>query len=132
MRKVVHFEIPADDLDRAKNFYGSAFGWDLQTVPMPGGEYTVVMTTPVDEQTQQPKEPGAINGGMFQRQESLTSPVITIDVDAIDTALAQVESSGGTVVTPRTEIEGMGAFAYFKDPEGNVMGLWETTPQSEG
>ena len=75
-----------------------------------------------------PTEPGAINGGMFQRDETLTSPVLTIDVDAIDDALAQVESSGGTVVAPRTEIPGMGAFAYFKDPEGNVLGLWETTP----
>ena len=130
MRKVVHFEIPADDLDRAKSFYGSVFGWDLQTMPMPGGgEYTSVVTTPVDEQTQVPTDPGAINGGLFQRSENLdlSSPVITIDVDAIDDALAQVEASGGTVVTPRTAIEGMGAFAYFKDPDGNVLGLWETT-----
>jgi uncharacterized protein len=127
MRKVVHFEIPADDIDRAKNFYGSVFGWDLQTTPMEGGEYTVVMTTPVDQQTQQPTEPGAINGGMFQRDERLTSPVITIDVDAIDDALNQVEAGGGSIVTPRTEIPNMGAFAYFKDPEGNVLGLWETT-----
>jgi len=127
MRKVVHFEIPADDIDRAKNFYGSVFGWDLQTTPMEGGEYTVAMTTPVDQQTQQPTEPGAINGGMFQRDERLTSPVITIDVDAIDDALKQVEAGGGSTVTPRTEIPNMGAYAYFKDPEGNVLGLWETT-----
>ena len=128
MRKVVHFEIPADDLDRAKNFYSSVFGWKLDTMPMPGGgEYTSVVTTAVDEQTQMPTEPGAINGGMFKRDENLTSPVLTIDVDAIDDALAQVESSGGTVVAPRVAIEGMGAFAYFKDPEGNIVGLWETT-----
>ena len=57
----------------------------------------------------------------------MTAPVLTIDVDAIDDALAQVESSGGTVVAPRVAIEGMGAFAYFKDPEGNIVGLWETT-----
>ena len=128
MSKVVHFEIPADDLDRAKSFYGSVFGWELRTVPMNGGEYTSVMTTDVDEQTQLPTEPGAINGGMFERNEQLTSPVITIDVDGIDDALKQVEAEGGTTVTPRTAIPGMGAFAYFKDPEGNVLGLWETTP----
>ena len=131
MRKVVHFEIPAEDLDRAKKFYGSVFGWDLQTMPMPGGgEYTSVITTPVDNQTQMPTEPGAINGGLFERSENmnLSSPVITIDVDAIDDALAQVEENGGTVVAPRTAIEGMGAFAYFKDSEGNVLGLWETAP----
>lgn len=129
MQKVVHFEIPADDLERAKSFYGSIFGWELQTVPMgEGGEYTSVRTTAVDEQTQMPTEPGAINGGMFQRDEQTPSaPVITIDVDGIDDALKQVEDQGGSVVTPRTPIPGMGAFAYFKDPEGNVLGLWETT-----
>ena len=128
MSKVVHFEIPADDLDRAKNFYGSVFGWELQTMPMNEGEYTSVRTTDVDEQTQLPTEPGAINGGMFLRDERLTSPVITIDVDGIEDALKQIEAEGGTTVAPRTAIPGMGAFAYFKDPEGNVLGLWETTP----
>ena len=128
MGKVVHFEIPAEDLERAKGFYGSVFGWDLATMPMPGGgDYTSVVTTPVDEATQLPTEPGAINGGMFARSEQLpASPVITIDVDAIDDTLRAVEASGGATVAPRTAIPGMGAFAYFKDPEGNVMGLWET------
>jgi predicted enzyme related to lactoylglutathione lyase len=129
MPKVVHFEIPADDVERAKNFYGSVFGWELQTMQMEGGDYTSVKTTPVDEQTQQPTEPGAINGGMYQRSEQApSSPVITIDVDAIDDALKQIEDKGGSTVTPRTPIPGMGAFAYFQDPEGNVVGLWETTP----
>ena len=128
MRKVVHFEIPADDVERAKKFYGSSFGWELQTMDMGDGEYTSVKTTAVDEQTQMPTEPGAINGGMFQRDERLTSPVITIDVDAIDDALKQIEDAGGSTVQPRTPIPGMGAFAYFKDSEGNVLVLWETTP----
>lgn len=129
MPKVVHFEIPAEDLERAKGFYGSVFGWQLDTMPMPsGGEYTSVMTTPVDEQTQMPTEPGAINGGMMVRDDTTPAPVITIDVESIDDALAQVESNGGSTVRARTAIPGMGAFAYFKDPEGNVMGLWETTP----
>jgi uncharacterized protein len=128
MRKVVHFEIPADDVDRAKKFYGSVFGWELQTMDMGDGKYTSIKTTAVDEQTQMPADPGAINGGMFQRDERLASPVITIDVDGIDDALKQVEAEGGSTVTPRTPIPGMGAFAYFKDPEGNILGLWETTP----
>ena len=128
MAKVVHFEIPADNVDRAKNFYGSIFGWELQTMPMGEGEYTSVMTTDVDEQTRMPLEPGAINGGMMERTEQVSGPVITIDVDGIDDALKKIESEGGSIVTPRTPIPGMGAFAYFKDPEGNVLGLWETTP----
>jgi predicted enzyme related to lactoylglutathione lyase len=126
MRKVVHFEIPADNLDRAKSFYGSIFGWELTTMPMEAGDYTVVMTTPVDDQSHLPTEPGAINGGMMLRNERTPAPVITIDVEDIDDALKQVEAEGGSVVTPRTAIPGMGAFAYFKDTEGNVLGLWET------
>lgn len=127
MNKVMHFEIPADDLQRAKAFYGSALGWHLESMPMGDGEYTIVVTTPVDEQTQVPTEAGAINGGMFQRTAELTAPVITVDVPDIDAALQQVEAHGGSIVSPRTAIPGMGAFAYFTDTEGNVMGLWETT-----
>ena len=54
--------------------------------------------------------------------------MITAEVEAIDDALTQIEAVGGKTVTPRTAIPGMGAFAYFKDSEGNVIGLWETTP----
>ena len=126
MSKVVHFEIPADDIPRAKEFYGSIFGWQLQDMDTGGADYTIVMTTPVDQQTQLPTEPGAINGGMMKRSDDTPSPVITIDVGSIDDALKQIEAEGGSVVRPRTEIPGMGAFAYFKDTEANVVGLWES------
>jgi predicted enzyme related to lactoylglutathione lyase len=124
MRKVVHFEIPADDVERAKRFYDSIFGWQLQD--MPEMEYTVIQTTPVDEQTQMPRDPGAINGGLYRRNaDTPSTPVLTIDVESIDDALKQIEATGGSVLRPRTEIPGMGAFAYFTDPEGNALGLWE-------
>jgi uncharacterized protein len=128
MDKVVHFEIPADDAARAKEFYRTAFEWELNDQDMGGGNiYTSLITTPIDEKTQIPTEPGAINGGLFQRSpETPTTPVITIGVDGIDDTLKKVEAGGGTVVQPRTAIEGLGAFAYFKDTEGNVVGLWET------
>jgi uncharacterized protein len=120
--KIVHFEIPTDDISRAQNFYKSTFGWQLDE--MEGMDYTIVRTVDVDEQ-QMPKEPGAINGGMMKRSPVTPSPVITINVDSINDSLKKVEAGGGTVVQPRQEIPGMGAFAYFKDTEGNVMGLWE-------
>ena len=126
MSKVVHFEIPADDIPRAKEFYGSIFGWQLQDMDTGGADYTIVMTTPVDQQTQLPTEPGAINGGMMKRADDTPSPVITIEVGSIDDALKLIEAEGGSVVRPRTEIPGMGAFAYFKDTEANVVGLWES------
>jgi predicted enzyme related to lactoylglutathione lyase len=125
MGKVVHFEIPADDVARAKDFYASVFGWQLNTMQIGEGEYTIVQTTPIDDNTQLPIEPGAINGGMMQRSADTPHPIITIDVDGIEDSLKQIEAAGGSAVTPRTEIPGMGAFAYFKDPEGNVLGLWE-------
>ena len=62
----------------------------------------------------------------MQRDRATPSPIVTIDVPAIDDSLKQIEGAGGEVVQARTEIPGMGAFAYFKDSEGNVMGLWET------
>ena len=130
MAKVVHFEIPTDDIGRASEFYRSIFDWDLRDMSEFGMDYTIAMTVPVDEQTQIPTEPGAINGGMMKRSDQTPSPVITIEVEEITTALADIEAKGGSTVQPRTPIEGMGAFAYFKDPEGNVMGLWETTPRT--
>jgi predicted enzyme related to lactoylglutathione lyase len=125
MRSVVHFEIPADDVARAKGFYSSVFDWTLQD--MPEMEYTVVQTTEIDDETQMPTSPGAINGGLVRRSDEVPVPVLTVDVDSIDQALKQVQAAGGRVVRERTEIPGMGAYAYFTDTEGNTVGLWETT-----
>jgi predicted enzyme related to lactoylglutathione lyase len=89
--------------------------------------YTIAMTTGVDEKTQMPMEPGAINGALTKRDPGTVNvPVMTIQVDSIDGSMKQIEAEGGRMVQARTEIPGMGAFAYFRDTEGNVMGLWET------
>ncbi|GIV01140.1 MAG: glyoxalase [Actinomycetota bacterium] len=125
MDRVVHFEIPADDVERAKGFYASVFGWEIEDVP--GMDYTIVRTVPVDDRFM-PTEPGAINGGLTRRRAETPSPVITINVDSIEDVLARVEAAGGAVIHPRQEIPGMGAYAYFRDPEGNTMGLWESAP----
>ena len=124
MDHVVHFEIPVDDLERAKAFYGTVFDWELQTIP--DMQYTIAMTTPIDEQTQMPTSPGAINGGLMDRSKDTPTPVITIGVDSVEEALKKVEAEGGKVITPSTPIPGMGAFGYFTDPEGNVMGLFQS------
>jgi predicted enzyme related to lactoylglutathione lyase len=121
---VVHFEIPVDDADRARAFYGSAFDWGTQL--MEEYDYTVVLTTPIDERTQAPTEPGAINGGLTPRTTETPTPRIVIQVESIDESLKKIEAEGGSTVSPRAEMPGMGAYAYFKDPEGNLLGLWET------
>jgi predicted enzyme related to lactoylglutathione lyase len=126
MDKVVHFEIPADDEARAKEFYGSIFEWDLDSADMGGGVmYTTATTVPVGED-RFPKEPGAINGGIMKRTADQPTPIITIQVGSIDEALKKIEAAGGSTVQPRTEIPNLGAFGYFKDSEGNTLGLWET------
>jgi len=125
MDKVVHFELPVDDLERAKGFYSSVFGWQLQTMP-DMNDYTLAMTTDVDQQTQAPTQPGAINGALMKRESDAPAPVLTVQVDSVEASLKEIESGGGTTIRARTEVPGMGAFAYFRDPEGNVVGLWET------
>jgi predicted enzyme related to lactoylglutathione lyase len=123
--RVVHFEIPYDDGDRARRFYTETFGWQLQE--MPGMEYTLVVSGPSGERG--PSEPGFINGGMLAREESAApGPVVVLDVESIDAALATVERAGGAIVVPKQPVGAMGFTAYVKDSEGNVIGLWETAP----
>jgi predicted enzyme related to lactoylglutathione lyase len=122
MDRVVHFELPADDVERAQHFYREAFGWQLAS--MPGMGYTMITTAPTNEQGR-PAEPGAINGGMLARQGPITAPVVTIGVDDIDATLAAVEKLGGSTALGRQAVGDMGFSAYFTDPEGNVMGLWQ-------
>jgi uncharacterized protein len=130
MNGVVHFEIPADDMERARKFY-SLFGWDLQDYPMPdGSKYIGVRTVPVDEATHMPKEAGAINGGMMQRSEKVKAPVFAINVSSVDDYVSKVEAAGGKVVMPKTEMGGMGYYAYVMDTESNVIGLWESIKKS--
>jgi hypothetical protein len=119
---VVHFEIPADDVSRAQEFYRSAFDWEINS--MPEMEYAILGTTPTNDQGM-PAEPGAINGGMFQRQDDLPTPMITIAVDDIDQALKTIGSLGGSTVRAKEPVADMGFAAYFKDTEGNLLGLWQ-------
>jgi predicted enzyme related to lactoylglutathione lyase len=125
--RVVHFEIPYDDGDRARNFYREIFDWQLVTMPEMGG-YTMVTSGPSGDQG--PTEPGYINGGMISRDQAATpGPVIVVDVDSIDARLRRIEETGGKVVVGKTPVGDMGFAAYFTDPEGNVVGLWENAPQ---
>lgn len=121
--KVVHFEIPADDVERAQGFYREAFGWTISS--MPGMGYSLVGTAPTDE-TGTPTEPGGINGGLLPRQSPITAPVIVVEVEDVDAALSTVEKLGGAVARGKEPVGDMGFAAYFTDPEGNVIGLWQT------
>jgi len=127
--RVVHFEIPVDDVERAQRFYHDAFGWVMNS--MPQMQYTLVSTTETDE-AGQPVTPGSINGGMLARQEAITNPIVTIEVDDMDDSLSLVEQLGGTIVIGRQAVGDMGFSAYFTDPEGNVLGLWQSAARPAG
>ena len=121
--RVVHFEIPFDDGERARDFYREALGWNLQEVP--DMAYTMATSGPTTDQGM-PSEPGFINGGLFPREEGpLRGPVVVVDVASIDTTLKRIEELGGSTVVARQPVGEMGFVAYFGDPEGNVVGLWE-------
>lgn len=125
---VVHFEIPADDVERAKAFYKKTFGWGFSEYKMPGEDsYWMIQTVETDKE-KMPKEPGAINGGMMKRQMPEQRFMDYIQVDSIDEMLKAVTANGGTTVLPKQEIgKDMGWIAAFKDTEGNVLGLIEMT-----
>jgi len=122
--RVVHFEIQADNVDRAKGFYQKAFGWDISQFP--GMEYHMVGTAETDQKTQQPTKPGAINGGLTKRNNEVKTTVITIDVPDIEATLKNVEKLGGKIVRKKEPVADMGFTAYFKDTEGNIVGLWQS------
>lgn len=121
--RVVHFEVPFDDADRARAFYRDVFEWSIE--PIPGMDYNSVSTGPAGDDGM-PAEPGFIGGGMAQRDGSFQRPVIVMAVEDIDATLKVVEQHGGTTVTPKMQVGEMGWAAYFDDTEGNVMGLWQS------
>jgi predicted enzyme related to lactoylglutathione lyase len=122
MDKVVHFEIPYEQPERAQKFYTQAFGWQIQA--MPELQYHMVITTEVGPDFR-PTQPGAINGGMFKREGALKTPNLVIGVDEIKAAVERVKAAGGKIIQDPMKVGEMGIVAYFQDPEGNVLGLWQ-------
>jgi hypothetical protein len=121
MPRVIHFEIPADDPERAVNFYRNVFDWEINTWGGPV-EYWLITTGPEDE-------PG-INGAIMRRTgeatgESPTAYICTVGVPTVDEYAAKVEANGGAVVAPKMAIPGVGWFAYCRDTEGNQFGIMQ-------
>lgn len=117
MPRVVHFEISADDVERAKSFYSNVFDWRFQSFGGGDLEYHLAMTG---------EGPG-IDGGLFKRRGDV-GHVNTIDVPSIDEYIAKVESGGGQVVVPKSAIPGVGWLVYCKDTEGSIFGMMQSDP----
>jgi len=127
---IVHFEIPVDDIERAKTFYTQVFDWQIEKFEMPDSssdedDYYMVRTIEVDEK-QMPKQAGGINGGLMKRKDPGQPFMNYVSTDSIDNTLNAIKEAGGEVLMSKTEIApNMGWIAAFRDTEGNIMGLHE-------
>ena len=119
---IVHFEIPADNLEKMTKFYRDLFGWKIEKLPGPT-DYWSVQTVPVDEKGM-PMRSG-VNGGMMKRQNSQHKPVNYISVESVEKYSKKVVKLGGQIVVPKLGIPGLGWWALALDPEGNQIGLFE-------
>ena len=117
MPRVIHFEIPVDNPERAVKFYSEVFSWKVEKWPGPVDYW--LATTGGD------KEPG-INGALARRSEQMRVVTNTIDVPSLDDCIKKIEANGGKVMTPRTAIPGVGYMVYFQDTEGNVSGAMQS------
>lgn len=133
MNRVVHFEIHADDVERAKKFYQDIFGWEMQQMGAEYGNYVVVKMGPGPDEIAKGSikmEDLGINGGMMKRnspkQDSSKSPtayVCIIGVDNLDTYMKKAEAAGAKPHTDKMEVPNVGWLRYYEDTEGNVFGM---------
>lgn len=130
---IVHFEIPADDVERARNFYSTLFGWKIEKIEVrKDGEtmdYWMISTTSSSEGkgggSHEEKKSASIDGGLMKRQDPQQPNLNYIGVSSIDEYSKKVKELGGKVVMPKTEITGYGFFAVCIDTENNAFALWE-------
>lgn len=133
MNRVVHFEIHADNVERAKKFYESVFGWKMQQMGSEYGNYVVISTGPGPDEIAKggvKMEDLGINGGMMQRNApkpaaglSPMSFVCVIGVDDIDVYIEKARAAGAMEHMSKTPIPGVGIVAYYADTEGNLFGM---------
>ncbi|MCA0331617.1 MAG: VOC family protein [Actinobacteria bacterium] len=131
MSRVVHFEIQADDVERATAFYADVFGWEFQdwSSAVGGATYWGIITGPDDQ-------PG-INGGLMPRPAPVPAGhagtnafVCTMQVDDYDATEARILAAGGVVALPKMAMVGMAWQGYYLDSEGNTIGIHQPDPDA--
>jgi predicted enzyme related to lactoylglutathione lyase len=120
--RVVHFEIPTSDPEKAIAFYTKVFGWKIEKWDGPVNYWLIT--------TGEENEPG-INGGLAEKTETMQVTTNTISVPSYEDAVKKVAEAGGKVLMPRMTVPGVGYMTYCKDPEGNVFGIMQTYPQAK-
>ncbi len=122
MARVVYFEITADDMDRAEQFYREAFGWEISKWQGPM-DYRRITTTAGSESQ-------GIDGALMGRAHG-QSVINTIAVEDLPAAIARVTAAGGSLVNEVQDLPGVGEFVYARDTEGNVFGLMQPVSSGE-
>ena len=116
MSAIVHFDVPAENIERAKKFYSVLLGWKFESYP--GMEYNLITTTDLDGNA-------GVGGGMGKRMDPSQHIVNYFGVKSIDAAIKQVRSLGGSILMDKMAVPKMGYLANCLDTEGNTFGLWE-------
>ncbi len=131
MNRVVHFEIQAENVERAVKFYTTIFNWKIEKYGGPM-DYWMIMTAPKDS-----KEAG-INGGLLKRpcpppalEQGTNAFTCTIDVTNFDETAQKILKNGGKIAMPKFAIPKMAWQGYFIDTEGNVFGLHQLDPNAK-
>ena len=114
--RIVWFEIPADNVERARTFYGKLFGWKIDKFPGARMPYWIVNTGSDDP---------ARNGGMMERQFPEHTITNYISVPSVERAAAKAEKLGGKIRMEKTAVPEMGYFIVCRDTENNAFALWE-------
>jgi predicted enzyme related to lactoylglutathione lyase len=121
MERVIHFELTADDPERAIQFYQKVFGWQINKWDGPQDYWLAT--------TGEPETPG-IDGAIMRRAPNMQPVINTIGVVSLDDSIAKVTANGGKVVEPRMTIPSVGYYAYCQDTEGNNFGLMQSDPSA--
>jgi predicted enzyme related to lactoylglutathione lyase len=116
-KTIVHFEIPAEDVEKLKTFYEKLLGWKFVYSELPWMPYWMIHTVPTDANGMT-LEPG-INGGMYKKENEMQAPLNYIQVDDLETHIDKMKQLGGQLIVDKMEIPGVGWIAVGLDPEGN-------------
>lgn len=136
MPTIVHFEIPSDNIERAKKFYSELFGWKIEKWPgTETGELTSAATGQPMEYwmvtTTDDKGNKALGGGMMKRQMPEHHITNYIGVTSVDEYSSNVKNLGGKVVAPKHAVPGMGYFSLCLDTENNSFAIWESNENAK-
>ena len=116
VKTIVHFEIPANDVEKQREFYSKCFGWKFEQAKIPNFEYWMISTGPRNK---------SVGGGMYKKMSPNETPRNYVNVDDLDSAIVTFKNAGGSEIVGKQEVPGMGWSFIGADPEGNMIAMWQ-------